>query len=359
MALTRPKYSQIYDSDFKNSARVATTASVTLSGGAPTVVDGVTLVLGDRVLVRSQSTAAQNGIYQVTVLGTGSNGTWVRTLDADTADKLSPGTSLSVEEGTTLAGKLYRMTSTNPITLGSTAITWTDVSGGGGSAGGNNGQIQYNDTNAFGGATYLWYNEVTGTVTANAGVASTTTTSGTFIVTGGVGVSGDLHVGSSMTSRGNLLVFTPSVATADVSSNINGYQITQRIGSTLGALAIGFGTNVTPGGFMTIAASGGKNFIVAGAGRDFYISTSAGVHAVYTTDANGNVILNGTTTSSSTTNGALVVKGGAGISGNIYAAGNIYAVGTNSKYGFTWANSVSSAYTVFNSATNSIDTVFG
>ena len=234
MALTRPRYSQIYDSDFKNSARVATTASVTLSGGAPTVVDGVTLVLGDRVLVRSQSTAAQNGIYQVTVLGTGSNGTWVRTLDADTADKLSPGTTLTVEEGTTLAGKLYRMTSTNPITLGSTAITWTDVSGGGGSAGGNNGQIQYNDTNAFGGATYLWYNEVTGTITANAGVASTSTTTGTFIVSGGVGVAGNVNV-----------------------------------------------------------------------------------------------------------------------------AGNIYAVGTNSKHGFTWANSVSSAYTVFNSATNSIDTVFG
>ena len=234
MALTRPKYSQIYDSDFKNSARVATTASVTLSGGAPTVVDGVTLVEGDRVLVRSQSTAAQNGIYRVNVLGTGSNGSWGRTLDADTATKLSPGTTLTVEEGTTLAGKLYRMTSTNPITLDSTAITWTDVSGGGGSAGGNNGQIQYNDTNAFGGATYLWYNEVTGTITANAGVASTSTTTGTFIV-----------------------------------------------------------------------------------------------------------------------------SGGAGVSGNIYATGNIYAVGTNSKHGFTWANSVSSAYTVFNSATNSIDTVFG
>lgn len=40
-------------------------------------------------------------------------------------------------------------------------------------------------------------------------------------------------------------------------------------------------------------------------------------------------------------------------------AGNIYASGTNSRHGYTWANSVSSAYTVFNSATNSIDTVFG
>ena len=40
-------------------------------------------------------------------------------------------------------------------------------------------------------------------------------------------------------------------------------------------------------------------------------------------------------------------------------AGNIYSSGTNSRHGYTWANSVSSAYTVFNSATNSIDTVFG
>jgi hypothetical protein len=41
------------------------------------------------------------------------------------------------------------------------------------------------------------------------------------------------------------------------------------------------------------------------------------------------------------------------------AAGNIYASGTNSRHGYTWANNVSSSYTVFNSSTNSIDTVFG
>ena len=40
-------------------------------------------------------------------------------------------------------------------------------------------------------------------------------------------------------------------------------------------------------------------------------------------------------------------------------AGSIYSSGINSKHGYTWANSVSSAYTVFNSATNSIDTIFG
>ena len=40
-------------------------------------------------------------------------------------------------------------------------------------------------------------------------------------------------------------------------------------------------------------------------------------------------------------------------------AGNVYASGINSRHGYTWANSVSSAYTVFNSSTNSVDTVFG
>jgi hypothetical protein len=310
MALTRPRYSQIYDSDFKNSARVATTTNVTLSGGAPTVVDGVTLVLGDRVLVRSQSTAAQNGIYRVSVLGTGSNGTWVRTLDADTADKLSPGTSLSIEEGTTLAGKLYRMTSTNPITLGSTAITWTDVSGGGGSAGGNDGQIQYNDTNAFGGATYLWYNEVTGTITANAGVASTTTTSGTFIVTGGVGVSGALNVGANITVTGNVL---PS---ANVTYNLG--SPTQRWKDLFLA-----GNTINLNG-ATISAVNGAITFQNSLGGSFSVTGSASGQS---TGTFGNLIANSGIVSSSTSTGALVVTGGAGVSGALNVGGDVTITG--------------------------------
>ena len=65
------------------------------------------------------------------------------------------------------------------------------------------------------------------------------------------------------------------------------------------------------------------------------------------------------TTGNITTTGALTVAGGVGVGGNITASGNIYAVGTNSKHGYTWANSVSSAYTVFNSSTNSVDLIFG
>ena len=310
MALTRPRYSQIYDSDFKNSARVATTTSVTLSGGAPTVVDGVTLILNDRVLVRSQASGAQNGIYRVSVLGTGANGTWVRTLDADTADKLSPGTSLSIEEGTTLAGKLYRMTSTNPITLGSTAITWTDVSGGGGSAGGNDGQIQYNDTNAFGGATYLWYNEVTGTVTANASVASTSTTTGTFIVTGGAGISGALYVGANVTVTGNVL---PS---ANVTYNLG--SPTQRWKDLFLA-----GNTINLSG-ATISATNGSITFQNSLGGSFSVTGSASGQS---TGTFGNIIANSGVASSSTSTGALQVTGGAGISGAVNIGGLLSVAG--------------------------------
>jgi hypothetical protein len=303
MALTRPRYSQIYDSDFKNSARVATTANVTLSGGAPTVVDGVTLILNDRVLVRSQSSAAQNGIYRVSVLGTGANGTWIRTLDADTAEKLSPGTTLTVEEGTTLAGKLYRMTSTNPITLGSTAITWTDVSGGGGSAGGNNGQIQYNDTNAFGGATYLWYNEVTGTITANAGVASTSTTTGTFIVTGGAGISGNLIAGGHGQFSG---LFNENTTASGVF-----------IGNT------GSGTPSPRIGFFNGNTT--QNWQIDNFGGVFRWFTP-GVSRMELNSA-GDLSITSTTTATSTSTGALKVSGGAGISGALYVGANVTVTG--------------------------------
>jgi hypothetical protein len=66
-----------------------------------------------------------------------------------------------------------------------------------------------------------------------------------------------------------------------------------------------------------------------------------------------NVLVNGAGLTFNPTGNVLAVGG------NTNVTGNIYAIGTSSRYGFTWANAVSSAYTVFNSATNSIDTVFG
>lgn len=112
--------------DWKASVRVATVgANITLAGSAPNTLDGVTLASGDRILVKDQSTANQNGIYTVTTLGTGSNGTWSRASDADTSAEVTSGIATFVEEGTVNADTGWTLTTNNPITLGTTSLTFT------------------------------------------------------------------------------------------------------------------------------------------------------------------------------------------------------------------------------------------
>ncbi|SEN78043.1 phage tail protein, partial [Nitrosomonas marina] len=68
----------------KYPVRVATIANIAnLASGAPNTLDGISLVKNDRILVKSQTTKSQNGIYIVSTVGTGSDGTWVRAGDSD------------------------------------------------------------------------------------------------------------------------------------------------------------------------------------------------------------------------------------------------------------------------------------
>jgi len=110
----------------KNPVLVATTSNVSLSGGAPQTVDDVGLAVGDRILVWKQTSAAENGIYKVQTLGTGSNGTWVRTKDADLAeqDQFFAGVNVYVQEGSKYAKCIFYLVTTGAITLGSTDLTF-------------------------------------------------------------------------------------------------------------------------------------------------------------------------------------------------------------------------------------------
>lgn len=117
--------------DWKDSVKAATTASITLS--ATQTVDGVSLVVGDRVLVKDQSTASQNGIYTV------ASGAWARSSDADTSAKVTPGMATTVEQGTVNADRVYILTTDGTITLGTTALAFTILGGGGASYTGGNG----------------------------------------------------------------------------------------------------------------------------------------------------------------------------------------------------------------------------
>jgi hypothetical protein len=112
---------------YKDPVRAATTANIaSLAGGAPNVLDtSVNLAVNDRVLVKDQSTGGQNGIYVVTTVGTGANGTWTRASDADTAAELQGGTLVPVDEGTVNADKVFMLTN-DVVTIGTTAQVWTN-----------------------------------------------------------------------------------------------------------------------------------------------------------------------------------------------------------------------------------------
>ena len=109
--------------DVKNSARVATTEDITLSGVQ--TIDGVGVLAGDRVLVKDQSTASENGVYEVV-----SGGAWTRSEDA-VQDELTSGSFVFVEEGTVNGSAGFVVSTANPITIGTTDVEWSQFSGAG------------------------------------------------------------------------------------------------------------------------------------------------------------------------------------------------------------------------------------
>jgi hypothetical protein len=121
-----------------NLAATATTSTLTNSGAqAAIAIDGVTLAANDRVLVKDQTTPAQNGIYVVTNIGSVSTN-WVltRSDDASLWSEL-PSAFVFVEKGTANADNGYLFTVDQGGTLGTTAITITQFSGAGQITAGN------------------------------------------------------------------------------------------------------------------------------------------------------------------------------------------------------------------------------
>ena len=112
--------------DFKDSVRVASTANVNLSAPGASI-DGVSLSSGDRVLLKDQSTATQNGIYS----WNGASSTMTRTTDADSSTEVNSGLFVFVEEGTANADNGYVLTTDGSITLGGTNLAFTQFSGAG------------------------------------------------------------------------------------------------------------------------------------------------------------------------------------------------------------------------------------
>jgi hypothetical protein len=108
--------------DAKASCVAATTTDITLSGAQ--TIDGISIVAGNRVLVKNQTLSQNNGIYLC------ASGSWTRTTDADTWDELTSAFTF-IEQGTVNADCGFVCTANAGGTLGTTALPWSQFSGAG------------------------------------------------------------------------------------------------------------------------------------------------------------------------------------------------------------------------------------
>lgn len=107
--------------DVKASVRAASTANITLANTQ--TMDGISLAVGDRVLVKDQNANEDNGIYVVV-----SGASWTRATDADADAEVTSGLFTFVEEGTVNQNKGFVLTTDGTITVGTTGLDFAQFS---------------------------------------------------------------------------------------------------------------------------------------------------------------------------------------------------------------------------------------
>ncbi|WP_124313084.1 phage tail protein [Pseudomonas chlororaphis] len=113
---------ELYKLDSKQSVRVATTANIALTGLQ--TIDGIVLAAGDRVLVKNQVVAKDNGLYVAAA------GFWARAADADSNAEVTSALLVSVEQGASQADTRWQLITDGAIVLGTTALTFQNVTQG-------------------------------------------------------------------------------------------------------------------------------------------------------------------------------------------------------------------------------------
>jgi len=107
--------------DWKPSVRAATTSNITLSGAQ--TIDGVSVVAGNRVLVKNQTTASENGVYVA------SASTWSRSADADADAEVTAGLAVWVTEGSVYGDSGWVLVTDDPIIVDTTSLSFTQFTG--------------------------------------------------------------------------------------------------------------------------------------------------------------------------------------------------------------------------------------
>ena len=332
--------------DVKQSVKVATVANRTLSElEAGQAVDGYTLVEGDRILIKEQSTASENGIYTVN-----SSGAPTRAADANTSSEVTAGLFVFVEQGSTLADTGWVLSTDGTITLGTTGLSFVQFS--------SAGQVTAGD-----GITRTG-NVLSAKLKSNGGLVIE---SGNIAVDlGAASITGTLAVGDGGTGATTLTGYVYGNATGAMtaSATIPGSAITGAMDNvTVGA------TTRASGAFTTLAANGAVTMTVGTASTStgtgtLVVTGGVGVSGAVTSGsvgtgavaASGAVTMTQGTASTSTGTGTLVVTGGVGVSGQVTAANVAITDGFNTGVSLG-ANSWSTGELIVRSEIVSLKTV--
>ncbi len=219
-------------------------ATLTNSGTqAAITIDSRVLVVGERVLVKDQTTALQNGFYKVTTVGTAS-ANWVltRTVDADEDSEITPGAFTFVEEGTVGGNNGYVCTNVGAITVGTTAITFVQFSGAGSVIAGDGLTKTGNTLNAVGTNNRISISADAIDISSSYVGQATITTLGTIgtgtwqgsVIAGAYGGTGVDNTGKTITLGGNL---TTSGAHSTALTTTANTTLTLPVTGTLATLA--------------------------------------------------------------------------------------------------------------------------
>jgi hypothetical protein len=316
--------------DIKDSVRVATTGNLTATASgaglgktltnsgtqAAITIDSIVLISGDRVLVKDQTTGADNGIYTVTTVGTASTN-WVltRATDADNSaptNEVTAGLFTFVEEGTVNQDSGWVLATNNPITLDTTSLSFVQFSGAGQVIAGNGLTKTGNQIDVVGAANRI--SVFTDNIDISASYVGQTslTTLGTITTgTWNGSVIGATYGGTGINNGSNTITLGGNISTAGALTLSGAYSTT---------LTLTANTSVTLPTTGTLATLAGTEAL---SNKTITASSFSGT----TVAASGLITFTNTTDAGPLGTAGVVMSGGLSVAKQIYVGTNITGAG--------------------------------